>query len=377
MANIQPSVTTAADELPPQLLPPRNPNAPPAAWVSTVPSHTHPDQGVLPPPLPIVSSSGPAAKRAKLSGGRRVDTAGPSDSQGEASGSRNPQDSSRPQPKPKASGGREASDRPGSRGRREGPQKTLGKGKSAASHAIVVPKSGGGERVRQSRAAAEAPLLPPTLDSRSGMQSAAAESMEGREQSGALPPPPPDPSGGRTPDAQKGGKPGSVEGATFLCLPQPHPSPGPEPPLAADPWGAAGSDLLKSPPEAGPETGTGGAILAIHQEPVAVETVLPPGFGGGRSLPAGEVSEAATPAEGAATAGDGGGQDLGLGRGASEDRSTSGKVLVEFQTTTVPALRLPSTISMSAADRASFRSCPHDKNSPGPADRLDHIQMLQ
>jgi len=43
---------------------------------------------------------------------------------------------------------------------------------------------------------------------------------------------------------------------------------------------------------------------------------------------------------------------------------------------TVPALRLPSIISISAADRVSFRSCPHEKNSLRPADRLDLIQML-
>jgi len=43
---------------------------------------------------------------------------------------------------------------------------------------------------------------------------------------------------------------------------------------------------------------------------------------------------------------------------------------------TVPASCLPSIIPISAADRASFRSCPHDKNSLRPADRLDHIQKL-
>jgi len=46
------------------------------------------------------------------------------------------------------------------------------------------------------------------------------------------------------------------------------------------------------------------------------------------------------------------------------------------KTITVPALCLPSIMSIWAADRASFRSCLHDKNSLRPADTLDHTQML-
>jgi len=48
----------------------------------------------------------------------------------------------------------------------------------------------------------------------------------------------------------------------------------------------------------------------------------------------------------------------------------------ETQSYIVPALCLPSIILISAADRASYRSCQHNKSSLRPADRLNQIQML-